>query len=149
LIGEPRTAWTAAARDDRLPHSMNTSPRIGLAAHEAAIRRDLDMLCLPAKPWLPPRQDGALDVLVVGAGMNGIAAAGALKLRGIDNIAMLDDSQPGQEGPWMTYAKMEMLREGDALRVTTPSNPTAKTPKASPETHFRQASPRISAKGFF
>ena len=94
---------------------MNTSPRIGLAAHEAAIRRDLDMLCLPAKPWLPPRQDGALDVLVVGAGMNGIAAAGALKLRGIDNIAMLDDSQPGQEGPWMTYAKMEMLRSPKTL----------------------------------
>jgi hypothetical protein len=40
-----------------------------------------------------------------------------------------------------------MLREGDALRVTTPSNPTAKTPKASPETHFRQASCLI-LKGF-
>jgi len=52
---------------------------------------------------------------VVGAGMNGIAAAGALKLRGIRNIAMLDDSQPGQEGPWMTYAKMEMLRSPKTL----------------------------------
>lgn len=94
---------------------MNQSTRIGLVAHEAAVRRDLDMLCLPGKSWLPARRDGALEVLVVGAGMNGIAAAGALLLRGIRNIAMLDDSQPGREGPWMTYAKMEMLRSPKTL----------------------------------
>jgi hypothetical protein len=41
---------------------------------------------------------------------------------------------------WKAASSAKMLREGDALRVTTASNPTAKTPKASPETHFRQAS---------
>ena len=92
---------------------MNQSTPFGLAAHEAAVRRDLDMLNLPAKSWLPVRDE--LDVLVMGAGMNGIAAAGALMMRGIRNIAVLDDSAPGREGPWVTYAKMEMLRSPKTL----------------------------------
>ena len=92
---------------------MNQTSNIGLQAHEAAVRRDLDMLNLPARAWLPPRDE--LDVLVVGAGMNGIAAAGALIFRGIRNIAVFDASAPGQEGPWMTYAKMEMLRSPKTL----------------------------------
>ena len=92
---------------------MNQTTRINLSAHEDAVRRDLDMLNLPAKPWLPARPE--LDVLVVGAGMNGIAAAGALMMRGIRNIEVLDDSAPGQEGPWVTYAKMEMLRSPKTL----------------------------------
>lgn len=77
------------------------------------MRRDLDMLNLPAREWLPKRSE--LDVLVVGAGMNGIAAAGALMMRGIRNIAVLDAAAPGQEGPWVTYAKMEMLRSPKTL----------------------------------
>ena len=92
---------------------MNQTTRINLSAHEDAVRRDLDMLNLPAKSWLPARPE--LDVLVVGAGMNGIAAAGALMMRGIRNIEVLDDSAPGQEGPWVTYAKMEMLRSPKTL----------------------------------
>ncbi len=92
---------------------MNQSSNIGLQAHEAAVKRDLEMLNLPARSWLPPRDE--LDVLVVGAGMNGIAAAGALLFRGIRNIAVYDGSEPGREGPWMTYAKMEMLRSPKTL----------------------------------
>lgn len=92
---------------------MNQSSRIGLLAHEDAVRRDLDMLNLPAREWLP--QHAELDVLVIGAGMNGIAAAGALMMRGIRNIAVLDAAAPGQEGPWVTYARMEMLRSPKTL----------------------------------
>jgi len=104
---------------------MNQTSRIGLArdpagpdhaalaAHESAVRRDLEMLNLPAREWLPARPE--LDVLVVGAGMNGIAAAGALMMRGIRNIAVLDGAAPGREGPWVTYAKMEMLRSPKTL----------------------------------
>lgn len=94
---------------------MNQTSPLGLAAHEAAVRRDLEMLNLPARNWLPPRPGGELEVLVVGAGMNGIAAAGALMMRGIRNIEILNDSEPGREGPWMTYARMEMLRSPKTL----------------------------------
>jgi cation diffusion facilitator CzcD-associated flavoprotein CzcO len=88
---------------------MNHSPPLGLAALEQAVRRDLEMLNLPAKDWVP-RHPGVRDVVVVGAGMNGIAAAGALKLKGIRNIEVLEAAPPGQEGPWVTYARMETLR---------------------------------------
>lgn len=93
---------------------MNQSSPIGLAALEAAVQRDMDMLNLPAKDWVP-RRAGVTDVVVIGAGMNGIAAAGALLIRGIRNIRVLDAAQPGREGPWMTYARMEMLRSPKQL----------------------------------
>ncbi|MCS6890430.1 MAG: NAD(P)-binding domain-containing protein [Rhodovarius sp.] len=88
---------------------MNQSTPLGLAALEQAIRRDLELLCLPAKDWVPPRP-GVIDVLVVGAGMNGIAAAGLLRLRGVRNTLLVDAAAPGREGPWRTYARMETLR---------------------------------------
>jgi cation diffusion facilitator CzcD-associated flavoprotein CzcO len=52
----------------------------------------------------------ALDVIVIGAGMYGIAAAAALMMKGIRRIMLLDRAADGQEGPWMTYARMETLR---------------------------------------
>ncbi len=100
---------------------MNQTTRItppGLLAHEARVGADLDALNLPPKPWLPPMmRDGqrVLDVAVVGAGMNGIAAAGALLFKGIGNVALLDRSAPGQEGPWVTWARMDTLRSPKTL----------------------------------
>lgn len=53
----------------------------GLAAHDAAVARDLQLLNLPPRSWLEPRNgpDGVpmADVVVVGAGMCGISAATA------------------------------------------------------------------------
>ncbi len=94
--------------------STSGDPPIGLAAHEAAVARDLELLNLPPRNWLEARTgpDGApvADVLVVGAGMCGIAAAAALIFRGIRNIRILDRSPAGREGPWVTFARMETLR---------------------------------------
>lgn len=90
------------------PHLPRTLAELGLR-----VRHDLEMLALPAN-WIAPQEgpDGEpmLDVAVIGAGMCGIAAAGALKLRGMTNILMLDASADGREGPWITYARMETLR---------------------------------------
>ncbi len=95
---------------------MSPAPagRDGLAAHEAAIARDLSLLNLPAANW-PASVSGpdgapALDVLVVGAGMLGIAAAAALSFKGIRNLQVLDRAPFGREGPWVTFARMETLR---------------------------------------
>jgi cation diffusion facilitator CzcD-associated flavoprotein CzcO len=51
-----------------------------------------------------------LDVVIVGAGMYGIAAASALMMKGIRRISLLDRAADGEEGPWITYARMETLR---------------------------------------
>ncbi len=50
------------------------------------------------------------DVLVIGAGMCGIAAAAALIFKGVRNVAVVDASPDGREGPWVTYARMQTLR---------------------------------------
>ncbi|MFC0384969.1 FAD-dependent oxidoreductase [Muricoccus vinaceus] len=91
----------------------------GLPALEARLRQDLDFLELPAKPWVPERRadDGAAvsDVAIIGAGMAGLAAAAALRLDGVERVQVLDRAAPGQEGPWVTYARMETLRSPKGL----------------------------------
>lgn len=81
---------------------------------EQMVARDLEILLYPQKPWMTPRQapDGstALDVAVVGGGHCGIAAAFALLQEKISNILVLDENDPGEEGPWLTYARMPDLR---------------------------------------
>jgi cation diffusion facilitator CzcD-associated flavoprotein CzcO len=91
---------------------------IGLPALEARLRQDLEWLEFPAKPWVPPRMEGGhrvLDVAIVGAGMCGLAAAGALRRLGIHAMAVYDRAPAGREGPWVTYARMETLRSPKQL----------------------------------
>ena len=86
----------------------------GLAALEVRVAVDLEALGLPRPNWVKPHHlpDGALvhDVVVVGAGMAGLAATFALQYVGITNIATIDQAEAGREGPWVTYARMETLR---------------------------------------
>ena len=90
-----------------------------LAKLERRLARDLEMLAAPAQPWTAqmtgPDGRGMLDVVVIGAGMYGIAAAGALTLRGISNLVVLDRAEPGSEGPWVTTARMRTLRSPKSL----------------------------------
>jgi cation diffusion facilitator CzcD-associated flavoprotein CzcO len=90
-----------------------------LIEHERQVARDLDMLGLPAPNW-PARVEGPkgaplADVLVVGAGMNGIAAAASLIFKGVRNIRMLERNPAGQEGPWLSFARMDTLRSPKTL----------------------------------
>nr|WP_061933665.1 NAD(P)/FAD-dependent oxidoreductase [Aureimonas sp. AU22] len=100
---------------------MNHMPRFetqGLAALEARLSGDLEALELPAKPWVPERTVGGRrvhDVVIVGAGMCGLAAAARLKLLGIDNVLAVDAAEAGREGPWVTFARMETLRSPKTL----------------------------------
>jgi cation diffusion facilitator CzcD-associated flavoprotein CzcO len=87
---------------------------VGAASHDRRVAQDLDLLRLPPPPWtdaaIGPDGTAAFDVIVIGAGMYGIAATAALVMKGIRNVAMLDRAPEGQEGPWITYARMETLR---------------------------------------
>ncbi|MGI9475945.1 MAG: FAD/NAD(P)-binding protein [Hyphomicrobiaceae bacterium] len=86
----------------------------GLSRLQQALARDFAVLNLPAANWVPTRSgpDGKplIDVLVVGGGMCGLAAAFALRRLGIHNIRVIDAQPAGREGPWRTYARMETLR---------------------------------------
>jgi FAD-dependent urate hydroxylase len=97
---------------------LNSSSRLsGLAALEQRLSQDLAWLELPAKPWVIPRQSdqtSMLDVAIIGAGMAGMAAATALKLMGI-SARLFDRAESGQEGPWVTTARMQTLRSPKQL----------------------------------
>lgn len=93
-------------------------PPTGLAALEQRLRQDLEWLEWPAKDWVPPRQHEGRpvrDVVVIGAGMCGLAAAAAMKGLGLSNLTVLDRAPAGLEGPWVTYARMETLRSPKQL----------------------------------
>ncbi len=85
-----------------------------LAALEAEIARDLAYIDFPPKDWVTPRSHPSgrrvLDVVIEGAGMQGLAIAFALRRARIGNILAIDESPVGREGPWTTYARMPNLR---------------------------------------
>ncbi|MCJ9720232.1 NAD(P)/FAD-dependent oxidoreductase [Agrobacterium sp. SHOUNA12C] len=90
----------------------------GLDALEARLKQDLAWLELPAKSWVPPRViDGkaVVDVVIIGGGMAGLVASGMLKRLGVANHIVLDKAPAGQEGPWITFARMRTLRSPKQL----------------------------------
>lgn len=91
-----------------------TAEHIGLAELERRVMRDLDWLSYPDKVWVEPVRapDGsvALDCAVIGGGQFGLAIAFGLRREKIDNVAAFDGSPAGFEGPWVTFARMNMLR---------------------------------------
>jgi cation diffusion facilitator CzcD-associated flavoprotein CzcO len=82
---------------------------MSLEALTALARRQLEALRYPAPNWVPPR-DGVLDVLVVGGGMCGQTATFALLREGVRNLRCVDRAPHGREGPWTTFARMDILR---------------------------------------
>ncbi len=85
-----------------------------LSVLEARVRAELARTAHPEAAWLAPTPapDGkpALDVLIVGAGQSGIATAFGLMRSQVTNIQVVDRSDAGREGPWLTYARMHTLR---------------------------------------
>lgn len=78
------------------------------------ISQELSYINYPESSWVVSTV-GSFDVVIIGAGMAGIAAAFALKKLGISKIALFDRSKEGYEGPWATYARMPHLRSGKDL----------------------------------
>ncbi|WP_270934825.1 FAD/NAD(P)-binding protein [Falsiroseomonas oryzae] len=86
----------------------------GLETLEREVARQLDILAYPSRDWVVPRPgpDGApaLACAVIGAGQYGLAVGALLQRERVAEVALFDDSPAGREGPWATFARMEMLR---------------------------------------
>lgn len=78
------------------------------------LTKELEYINFPEESWVEPSPN-SFDVVVIGAGMAGIAASFALKRLGISKIKIFDKSPKGYEGPWATYARMPALRSGKEL----------------------------------
>jgi len=85
--------------------------RLGALAEQA--RRDLAMLDYPAREWVRPlkRAEGRVhDVVIVGAGQHGIAAAFALRRQAVRDVLLIDAAPAGGAGVWRRFARMRTLR---------------------------------------
>ena len=88
-----------------------------LSELEARLLQDLAWLELPAKRWVIERTHNGspvLEVAIIGGGMAGLSAAGALQMMGVQAL-VFDKSPEGFEGPWVTTARMETLRSPKQL----------------------------------
>ncbi|PNH04405.1 hypothetical protein TSOC_009437 [Tetrabaena socialis] len=94
----------------------------GLAQLATKVEDSLAKLAYPARPWvksLPAQAGGHVyDVVIIGGGQCGLAAAFGLMREQVSNILVLDENEAGREGPWMTYARMITLRTNKALTGT-------------------------------
>jgi len=50
------------------------------------------------------------SVVICGAGLSGLSIAFALRRRGVRSVHVIDQSEEGREGPWVTCARMQTLR---------------------------------------
>lgn len=94
-----------------MPLLSDADERLSALAERA--RTELALMAYPARGWVKPLDTQlapVYDVLIVGAGQSGLAAGLALKRDGVTNILLVDQSEPGLEGPWETYARMQTLR---------------------------------------
>ena len=82
---------------------------MSLEAWTALARRELEQLRYPVANWVLPR-DGMLDAIVIGGGMCGQTATFALLREGVRHLRCLDRAPRGAEGPWTTFARMDILR---------------------------------------
>lgn len=76
-------------------------------------RADLAMLAFATKPWVVPKTwNGAPvhDVVILGAGQNGLVAGHELKRRGVTNVRLIDRQPAGLEGVWETFARNHEIR---------------------------------------
>ncbi|VWX46680.1 NAD(P)-binding domain-containing protein [Novosphingobium sp. 9U] len=86
---------------------------MSLAELEADLARQLMLIGHGGADWTRPRThpDGHVhDVIIVGGGQSGLAAAFGLLRERVSNILVIDENPAGYEGPWETYARMITLR---------------------------------------
>ena len=86
----------------------------GLDALTRQVRRDLELLDYPRRPWVTARRtasgDSIYDVVIVGAGQSGLATAFGLSRERVGNVLVVDQNPLDRAGPWLNFARMRTLR---------------------------------------
>jgi cation diffusion facilitator CzcD-associated flavoprotein CzcO len=84
------------------------------AALSRQVEAELELFTYPVQDWVRPVRgpDGnpVHNVVIVGGGQAGLAVAFGLRQERISGVVVLDENPDGQEGPWITYARMITLR---------------------------------------
>jgi FAD-dependent urate hydroxylase len=98
---------------------MNEAPLQPGAAERLAhlarcVEEERALLDFPQRDWVITHRseegDPILNVLIVGAGQSGIAIASALMRDHVGGVLCIDMMAEGQEGPWLSPARMITLR---------------------------------------
>jgi cation diffusion facilitator CzcD-associated flavoprotein CzcO len=80
---------------------------------------ELEYTSYPDKQWILPLTGSAarlaagrpvLDCAIVGGGQFGLTIAFGLARERVERVQVFDANPAGQAGPWMTFARMDMLR---------------------------------------
>jgi hypothetical protein len=99
-------------------HGTKAGPE-GLESLTKRVKHDLELISYPDRPWVAPRSHPSgshvYDVVIVGGGQCGLTTAFGLKKDQVTNVLILDENEPGKEGPWVTYARMVTLRTNKKL----------------------------------
>lgn len=73
--------------------------------------------------WVRPRPGVDNNVVIVGGGQSGVAIAYGLRRKGIGQVEVIDQADPGQAGIWRTVARMRQLRTPKTLAGPSQGNP--------------------------
>lgn len=108
------------------------------------IRERLEKEFEGSEAWLPPlprteKDEKGVRVLVIGAGMAGLAAAFALKKSGVSSVLLVDQAAAGEEGPWKHSARMKHLRSQKGLSGLGFGNPDLGFPEWFIRVYGREA----------
>ena len=78
------------------------------------VRHELDLLEYPRREWLDARHTASgepvHDVVIVGAGQGGLAAAFGLMRERVGRLLVIDQNPLDRAGPWLNFARMHTLR---------------------------------------
>lgn len=93
---------------------MNWPDTPALRALTQRVQEELALLAYPDRNWVLPLPDvggqPVHNVVIVGGGQAGLAAALALRRDGVERVLVLDSQPAGQEGVWEGFARMTHLR---------------------------------------
>jgi cation diffusion facilitator CzcD-associated flavoprotein CzcO len=103
--------------------------------HAARVVQDLELLDYPRRPWMTPRRCAAgrpiYDVIIVGGGQSGLAAAFGLQRERVTNLLVIDQNPLDRAGPWLNFARMHTLRTPKHL-----TGPDLGIPSLTPRSWF-------------
>jgi FAD-dependent urate hydroxylase len=122
---------------------MDVRAPAGLDALSRQVKRDLELLDYPRRPWVSPRKTAAdapvYDVLIVGAGQSGLTAAFGLARERVGNVLVVDQNPLDRAGPWLNFARMRTLRTPKYLTGPDLGIPSL-TPRSFYEAQFGEGS---------